>query len=131
MGGEDPSTPYPQPKTTHAPRLALLSARMADLYARMIATIRNGEPFLGLAAGYQERGSCQRRSAEETGTSLQVSPESRELVARAYGLSHDPLFAERNRASMTRMFRIASSIGNSSGVALMIAREKASPCSVY
>jgi hypothetical protein len=53
------------------------------------------------------------------------------FVVGAYGLSHDPFLAERNRASMTRMFRIASSIGNSSGVAFRIAREKASPCSVY
>ena len=99
-------------EVTHAPRLALLSIRTADLYARMIATIRSmNDPWLG------------------SGTSLSDRPWY--MANGAYGLSHDPLLAERNRASMTRMFKIASSIGNSSGVALMIAREKASPCSVY
>jgi len=53
------------------------------------------------------------------------------FVAGAYGLSHDPILAERNRASMTRIFKTASSIGNSSGASPRTARENASPCSVY
>ena len=55
----------------------------------------------------------------------------RAALPSGYGDSHDPRSAERNSASMTRMFKTASSIGNSRGAFPAIARENASPCSVY
>ena len=56
----------------------------------------------------------------EAMTALQIAGGAVILAARSalapvYGASHDPRSAERNSASMTRMFLTASSIGNSSG----------------
>ena len=44
-----------------------------------------------------------------------------------YGVSQDPSFAARNSASMTRMFKTASSSGNSNAASPRTARENASP----
>ena len=45
--------------------------------------------------------------------------------------SHWPDLPERKMASMTAMFRIASSMGTGTSVSSSMALEKASPCSVY
>lgn len=53
---EDPSAPYAQLKTTHVSRLALLSTRMADLYARMIAAIGTvNDPWLEAGVSPESR----------------------------------------------------------------------------
>src|SRR5579885_1217567 len=53
------------------------------------------------------------------------------LCALRHGRSQAPDSADRKIASITRIFPIASSIGTGTSISSRMARENASPCTVY
>ena len=122
--------------------IAINGARVANA-----TFIGNVAPILAVIGGailYEERPPSQPPFSAlfawgvlgETMTALPDDRRRNHSIRRVtlspgYGDSHDPRSAERNSASMMRMFKTASSIGNSSGAFPVTARENASPCSVY